>query len=164
MIGSGVTNIGNAAFSWCFSLSSITIPANVTSVGDEAFSWCPGLTSVYFQGNIPNVGANVFDAADNVTVYSLPGTTGWNATFGGRPVVLWNPQVQKDTGFGVQTNGFGFTIIGSSNLTVIVEVCTNLTNPVWIPLGTNTLTDGLARFRDSDWTNYSARFYRLRTP
>ena len=59
---------------------------------------------------------------------------------------------------------FGFTITGSSNLVIVVESCTNLGIPVWLPVGTNTLTNGQSYFRDARWTNYPARFYRLRSP
>ena len=89
----------------------------------------------------------------------------WNLTFGGRPAVLWNPQMQtRDASFGARTNHFGFTITGSSNLVIVVEACTNLAHPVWTPVGTNTLTGGASCFNDPQWTNYPARFYRLRSP
>ena len=79
--------------------------------------------------------------------------------------MLWNPQVQTiGASFGVQTNQFGFTITGSSNLVVVVEACTNLVNPVWVPVGTTTLTGGSSSFSDPQWTNYPARFYRLGPP
>jgi hypothetical protein len=78
---------------------------------------------------------------------------------------LWNPQVQSSgTDFGVRTNEFGFNIIGTSNLVVVVEACTNPADPNWFPVGTNTLTDGLSYFSDPAWTNYPSRFYRLRSP
>jgi hypothetical protein len=47
------------------------------------------------------------------TAYYLPGTTGWGATFGGLPTVLWNPRVQtSDASFGARTDHFGFNITG----------------------------------------------------
>jgi hypothetical protein len=69
----------------------------------------------------------------------------------------------------VRTNRFGFNITGSSNLVMVVEACTDLANPVWSPVGTNTLnifigTNGTAYFSDPQWTNYPGRFYRLRSP
>jgi hypothetical protein len=91
----------------------------------------------------------------------LPGTTGWGSTFGGCPTALWNPQAQSP---GVRSNQFGFTITGTTNLAVVVEACTNLANPIWSPVGTNTLTGGSSYFSDPQWTNYAARFYRLRSP
>jgi hypothetical protein len=105
----------------------------------------------------------VFSGATNATVYYLPGTTGWDSTFGNRPTVLWAPQVQtSDASFGVRTNQFGFNINWASGMTVVVEASTNLANPSWFPVGTNTLTDGTSYFSDPSWTNYPARFYRLR--
>jgi hypothetical protein len=66
--------------------------------------------------------------------------------------------------FGVHTDGFGFTVSWATNVPVVVEACTSLANPIWCPVGTNTLTDGASYFIDPQWTNYPARFYRLRSP
>jgi hypothetical protein len=65
---------------------------------------------------------------------------------------------------GVRTNHFGFTITGSSNLMLVVEGATNLGNPAWLPLSTNTLTGGSSFFSDATWTNYHSRYYRLSSP
>ncbi len=144
---------------------SYVVPNSVTNIGDGAFAGCYGLTGVYFQGNVPTIGLAAFDGDDNATVYYLAGTAGWGPTFGGRPAVRWNPQVlTSDASFGVRTNRFGFTITGASGLVVAVEACTNLARPLWIPLETNTLSDGSCYFSDPEWTNQPARFYRLRSP
>jgi hypothetical protein len=70
-------------------LTNITISASVTHIGDFAFSGCTSLSKVYFQGNAPSMGKNVFNGDTDATVYYLPGTTGWGATFGGRPTAVW---------------------------------------------------------------------------
>ncbi len=44
------------------------------------------------------------------------------------------------------------------------KASTNLANPVWTPLASNTLTSGSAYFSDPQRTNYPSRFYRLRWP
>jgi hypothetical protein len=125
---------------------------------------------VHFKGNSPSFGVGVFgpdvyNPLDPATIYYLPGTTGWSTNFAGLPTVLWNPQVQtSDASFGVGTNQFGFTITGTSNLVIVVEACTNLANPSWSPVGTNTLTGGSSYFSDAQWTNHPGRFYRLRSP
>ena len=82
------------------------------------------------------------------------------------PAVLWNPQAQS---FGVRTNQFGFNLTGSSNLVIVVEGCTNITNPVWQPVQTKILntfigTNGTSYFSDPQWTNYPVRCYRLHSP
>jgi len=104
---------------------------------------------------------------DPATIYYLPGTTGWDdfSTNTGLPTALWTPPGQiSDAGLGVRTNQFGFTINWAGAVTVVVEASTNLANPAWIPLATNTLTSGSAYFSDPQWTNYPARFYRVTWP
>jgi hypothetical protein len=49
-------------------------------------------------------------------------------------------------------------------MAVAVDACTDPANPVWTPLQTNTLTGDTLYFSDPQWTNYPARFYRLRWP
>jgi|GEM_PF-847154 len=161
-IPDSVVNIGFWAFNSCPSLTSITIPPSVTNIGVDAFSGA-SLKSVYFQGNAP-IGSSIFTSyATNATVYYLPGTTNWDATYCSRPTVLWNPQV-SDISFGVQEDQFGFTITATNSFDVVVEACTNLVNPVWSPLQTNTLHSDSVYFSDPEWTNHSARFYNLCMP
>ena len=143
----------------------MTIPNSVTNIGNDAFESCTSLNGVYFKGNALSVGSPAFFYDTNTTIYYLPGTTGWGAVLGSRPTVLWNPQVQTgDATFGVRTNRFGFNIAGASNLVIVVEACSNLANPIWSPVRTNTLTGGSSYFSDPQWTNYPDRFYRLRSP
>ena len=166
-LGHRVTTIAQRAFSGT-SLASITIPDSVTSIGDSAFADCAGLTGVYFQGNPPILGSDVFDDDSSATVYHLPGTTGWGPAFAGLPTALWllpNPCIlNHGPNFGAQTNGFGFISSWATNGSVVVEASTNLANPTWSPVATNTLMGGSVYFSDPSWRLYPARFYRLRSP
>jgi hypothetical protein len=67
----------------------------------------------------------------------------------------------SEANFGVRTNVFGFNISWANNLSVVVEACTNLTEPVWQPLQTNVLAGGSFYFVDAQWTNYPCRYYRI---
>ncbi len=191
-IPASVTTIGNNSFAYCAKLNSVAMPNSVMFIEDNAFAYstnlttvtvgnsvinirngafteCTSLKSIYFKGNAPSVpqSAGVFSGDANATAYYLPGTTGWGnfTTLTGLPTVLWNPQAQTSGGsFGVQTNLFRFYITGSSNLAIVVEACTNLVHPIWSPLSTNILTNGISYFSDPKWTNYRGRFYRFRSP
>jgi hypothetical protein len=170
-INSGVTCIGSGAFSACLNLPDIVIPASIINLGDGAFQFCTNLTSVYFGGNAPDTDKTAFEYDNNLlTTYYLSGTIGWSNTFWGYPAsgpqaVLWNPRIQTgDGGFGVQSNQFGFNITGTIDFTVVVEACTNLASPDWIPLQTNTLTNGVFYFSDPQWTNFPNRYYGLGFP
>ena len=46
IIPNNVTSIGDYAFNWCVSLTSIEIPNSVTSIGEWAFGDCESLTSI----------------------------------------------------------------------------------------------------------------------
>jgi hypothetical protein len=155
---------------------SYTVPVSVTDIGSYAFGdyatsgalgYPINLTpvSVYFPGNAPNWDYDFsgFSGTDTLTVYYLPGASGWFLIpFGNAFSALWLPQAQTtDASFGVKTNQFGFNINWASGQTVVVEACTNLSNPDWQPLATNTLASGSAYFSDPQWTNYFTRFYRL---
>ena len=162
VIGNSVTTIGEYAFSGCTGLTSVTIPDSVTSIGWGAFSWCTGLTSVYFQGPPPSLPyEDVFRGADNATVYYLPGTTGWEAEFGGRPAVLWNPLLSAQ---GVQMDGFRVGITGTAEIPIVVEASNKLFGSDWTPLYSGTLTDGSLDVPDADWADHKSRFYRVRSP
>lgn len=170
-IGSGVTSIGQYGFIACSGLTMVTIPNTVTNIGDFAFAGCGSLTGAYFEGNAPFDDGTVFNSDNNATVYYLPGTTGWGPTFGGVPTALWtqpNPVILTFSPIGVQAGGFGFTVSWATNLSVVVQACANLSNPVWQPLQTNTLAatpaGGTFYFSDPQWTNYPGRFYRISAP
>ena len=163
-IGNSVTSIGQAAFSGCSALTSVTIPNSLTNIDAAAFYNCTNLTGIYFRGNAPSVADSAFSGA-NALMYYLPGTTGWSTTLAGHSTLPWNPQIETSDGrFGVQTSQFGFNITGSYGLTVVVEVCTNLPNPIWYPLQSIALSGGSSYFSDSQWTKYPSRFYRIRSP
>ena len=60
-------------------------------------------------------------------------------------------------------NQLGFNIARASGQVVVVEACTDLAQPVWAPLQTNTLSRDTFYFSDPQWTNSPARFYRVRS-
>ncbi len=163
-----ITCLPKYLFAGCLSLSYLTIPSSVTNGGDNVF-WGTGLSGIFFQGNAPSYNNNAFYLGGSTPiVYYLPGTTNWGATWGaaysGRPTALWNPEVQTaDSSFGVWTNWLGFNITGTANIPIVVEACTNF-GSAWIPLQSASLTNGSFYFSDPQWTNYSNRFYRIRSP
>jgi len=102
-----LANINNGMFD-SSSLTSITIPDSVTNIGSYGFSSCAYLTGVYFMGNAPSLGdSGVFTGDTNATVYYLTGTTGWGATFGGRPTVPWTGWATITSQPQSRTNGPG---------------------------------------------------------
>ena len=84
---SGITSIGDEAFSGCSGLTSLILPSSLTSIDREAFSGCSGLTSIYvYAEKLPNMKSDVFDGCDakKCTVYVPKGTYDdyWLSEFG----------------------------------------------------------------------------------
>jgi hypothetical protein len=171
-ISDGWIHLGGAtgAFYGCENLTNVTIGKGLTFLGAGAFNWCNKLLGAYFHGNAPTPGINMF-GEDNFhpdplsIIYYLPGTTGWGPTFTTRPTALWNPQAQiSDGSLGVKQNRFGFNVAGTADIPIVIEASTNLASSAWVALQSCTLTNGLLYFSDADWTNYSGRYYRIRSP
>ncbi len=163
-IPEGVISVADWAFEGCPRLNSITFPNSVTSLGTYAFSNCRPLTEMYFYGNAPTLLPYALSGI-LATLYYLPGTTGWDATFGGRPTALWRlpyPMIlTTPPDFGVQSSQFGFRISWATNASLLVEASGLIGS--WIPVNTNLLTNGWSYFKDAQWTNYPARLYRVRS-
>ncbi len=189
-IPDSVIGIGELAFIQCTNLTTLTIPDSVNSIGDSAFDFCTRLTNVIIGSSVAHIASDAFDectallridfrgnapsptndatvfSGDPANIFYLPGTVGWSPIFDSKPTAFWalpEPEVlaKENPGFGVQGNGFGFTISWDTNASVVVEACTNLVNPVWSPVSTNALSSGTNYFSDPQWTNYPSRFYRL---
>jgi hypothetical protein len=157
--------VGDMAFYGCTSLAYATVGASVTNIGYQAFSGCSVLRGVFFGGKAPTTfGPQTFLGDTLVTVYYLPGKTGWGSTFDTSPTALWNPNIQSSgSNFGIKSGRFGFNITGTANIPIVIDACTNISSP-WTLLKSCTLTNGLMYFSDASWASYPARCYRIRSP
>ena len=69
--GVSVTSIGNDAFEYCSSLTSVTIPSSVTSIGDDAFMGCT-LTSITIPSSVTSIGSSAFCGCASLTSITIP--------------------------------------------------------------------------------------------
>ena len=67
-----VTSIGDAAFSDCSGLTSVTIPNSVTSIGERAFASCSGLISVTIPNSVTSIGDYAFYLCRGLTSVTIP--------------------------------------------------------------------------------------------
>lgn len=168
-----VTTVGHSAFIYCPNLRRVTLPASIQRVHSGAFANCQNLVTVFALGNKPAFGTvpfndtpAVFQGSGAITIYYLPGATGWTATAAGRPTRLWNVSADADSPtFGLTDGRFGFPVTGSPGLPFTVQVSDSLTPPAWRQIGeTMTLSETGAFFTDPEPASPSAaiRIFRLR--
>ena len=72
MENSQLTSIGEYAFYYCSSLTSITIPEGVTSIGSHAFYDCDSLTSITIPEDVTSIGSHAFYDCDSLTSITIP--------------------------------------------------------------------------------------------
>jgi hypothetical protein len=70
-----VTSIGEKAFYYCRSLTSVSIPNTVTTIGYEAFYNCEWLTSVNIPQSVTNIGDGAFLGTRIISVTIPNGVT-----------------------------------------------------------------------------------------
>ncbi len=70
--GYNVTNIGDGAFSWRYTLKSITIPDSVTLIGNEAFYNCTGLVNLKIGKNVSRIGNAAFCCCTSLASVTMP--------------------------------------------------------------------------------------------
>ena len=67
VISDDVTSIGDDAFGYCASLTTVTIPASVKSIGSYAFENCYSLTTVTIPASVTSIGVNAFYYCESLT-------------------------------------------------------------------------------------------------
>lgn len=60
VIPDSVTSIGDGAFNYCRSLTSVSIPDSVTSIGESAFDNCDKLTEINVPASVKSIGELAF--------------------------------------------------------------------------------------------------------
>ena len=66
-----VTSIAMSAFSYCYGLTSVTMPGSIISIGSSAFSGCTSLQSVSIPNSVKEIGSTAFSDCKGLTFVDL---------------------------------------------------------------------------------------------
>lgn len=70
--GKKVTELGEQAFSWCESITGITLPRGLENIGSDAFSMCRNLMRIILPEKMENIGNRAFYDCQKLTNISIP--------------------------------------------------------------------------------------------
>ncbi len=68
----GITEIGTSAFSYSWSITSVTVPEGVVTIGSNAFYSCNKLTEVALPDSLTGIGNSAFQNCGKLAEVSLP--------------------------------------------------------------------------------------------
>lgn len=109
-------------------------------------------------------GGSFIDSSAIATLTGISGAASPDDSPHGEIIIIVVPKPIMLTVAAPTSGLFGFNITGPTNATFVVQACTNLANPVWIPIATNTLNNGTNYFNDAQWMNQPCRYYRVNEP
>ena len=90
----GITEISNGVFNECTNLVSINIPSSVTSIGDWAFEECASLKSIVLPKGLQSIGRQAFNYCVALTTIEYKGNKAqWENIEKG---VIWNDNTNFD--------------------------------------------------------------------
>ena len=74
VLNEGLSVIGYHAFSYCYSLQSITLPSTITKIGTYAFNLCSSLSEVMLNEGLQKIGAHAFHDCTALQSITIPST------------------------------------------------------------------------------------------
>jgi hypothetical protein len=164
-LSNGLVTLGSDAFENC-PLASLTIPGSVTNLMAGALVNCENLANIYFTGNAPQQYNNVFvGTAAGATVYYLPNTKGWGASFDGLPTKPYAGYAIKTGSLPAAAGGMA-TGSGSYGSGTKVTVTASTTNDCyafvdWTSAGKEVSTNAGYQFTVTNNETLTANFAQL---
>ena len=114
-----VEAIGDYAFFYCSSLTSITIPEGVTSIGEGAFNGCSSLTSITIPEGVREIGRQAFYYCDRLTSITLPSSL---EVFGSATSDDFPKNLQNQNFYTEPTTGDIYFGNSTNNYLILIEV------------------------------------------
>ena len=97
-IPSSVTSLGDYCFEGCSNLASITIPSSITSLNFDCFKDCSGLETIYFKGKVPKYTSLSYISITTIIKVPTEYLQDYKDAFGYiyKYIFAWNPDETGD--------------------------------------------------------------------
>ncbi len=71
-LGDNIKSIGGSAFAYCKALKDVTLPKSLTSIGELAFKLCTSLESINLPTSLESIGKSAFSECSALTAITIP--------------------------------------------------------------------------------------------
>ncbi len=108
--GQIVSVISNSAFSYYFSLQTVTMPQTITKIGDSAFSGCSSLTSISIPDSVTSIGSSAFSHCFSITSIDVDSNNAYYCSIDG---VLFNKDLTRLVQYPLAKTNTSYIIVAS---------------------------------------------------
>ena len=105
-----VTSIGERAFAWCESLTSVTIPDSVTTIGYDAFCCCTSLICVTIPDSVTAIGEQAFVSCRSLTSVTIPDSVTLIGDYAFNSCISLTSVIIPDSVTAIGYDAFGYCI------------------------------------------------------
>jgi len=98
--GTDLSMIPEAAFSWCETLTGITLPNSVTVIGGGAFQWCTSLASTTIPASVTKFGSFAFEGWTASQSINIQGKANREATIAAGWEEIWDKGCEAQINYG----------------------------------------------------------------
>ncbi len=153
----GVVYLGDDAFSYCSSLTSVRLPAGLIRIGDFSFYKCESLTGITIPDGVTTIGSNSFEFASSLKLIIIPASVNSIGTsafsYRSSELIIYGKSGSNAETYAA-SKGITFNVVADSPAKVAgVKVSARISDAIRLSWTKNATADGyiIEKYDGSKW-------------